>query len=69
MELSNVQLDEIKELKLLTGCADYDTIVHYMDNDLCNELNDKYAPCSNLFFVQKYKEAHKQKFNEDFIIN
>ena len=42
---------------------------HYMDFDLCEELHNKLAPCSNQKFYDEYCKAHQAKFGEEFVIN
>lgn len=41
---------------------------HYMDFELCEELHNKLAPCSNQQFYDAYCKAHQAKFGE-FVIN
>lgn len=47
----------------------WEVAAHYMDFDLCEELHNKLAPCSNQKFYDAYCKAHKAKFGEEFVIN
>ena len=58
-------LNEITE----NGFIDWETVVHYMDDDIREEVHAELAPCSNEEFYNRYCELHRQKFGEDFDIN
>lgn len=45
----------------------FDDAVQYMDKDICEELNNEMAPCSNQKFIEAYAKAHAEKFDgEEF---
>ena len=37
-----------------------------MDPDICEELHDRLAPCSEQEFIDDYAEEHARVFNEKF---
>lgn len=37
-----------------------------MDDDICNELSETLAPCSEQQFFDAYCVAHEKKFGEEF---
>lgn len=43
---------------------DYDNAVNYMDDELCEQLYDELAPCSEQQFFTAYEQAHLDKFGE-----
>ena len=47
----------------------YDLSVEYMDDEIREELHNKLAPCSNEEFLEAYKDAHFNKYGEEFVIN
>ena len=48
---------------------EFDVVVNYMDDEIREELHSEMAPCTEQQFTDAYIKAHKDKFNEDFIIN
>lgn len=48
---------------------DYSVVVHYMDNDIREELHSKLSPCTAQEFTDAYISAHAEKYGEDFTIN
>lgn len=48
---------------------DWETIVNYMDDDLREEIHRELAPCKEEDFLSEYCKKHKERFNEQFIIN
>lgn len=67
-------INEVKSLSTtrrneLLSCYAWDTIVHYMDDDVREKLHIKYAPCSEEKFLKEYVVAHYRKFKQWFDIN
>lgn len=46
--------------------VDYEQAMHLADQELCEELNAKMAPCTDQCFFDAYAEAHYNKYGEDF---
>ena len=49
--------------------VDFETMVHYMDDEIREELHSKLAPCTEQEFAEAYVKAHREKFGEEFVIN
>lgn len=47
----------------------WETIVHYMDDDIREQVHRELAPCSNEEFLARYLELHREKHGEDYQIN
>lgn len=47
--------------------VDYDEAVFYMDAEICEELHDTIAPCTNQEFFDEYIKRHEAKYEEDFV--
>lgn len=45
---------------------DYNAAVALMDDDICAELNDKIAPCTEQEFFAAYEQAHEAKYGEEW---
>lgn len=45
---------------------DYNAAVALMDDDICAELNDKIAPCTEQEFFTAYEQAHESKYGEEW---
>lgn len=45
---------------------DYAAAVALMDDDICAELNDKLAPCTEQEFFTAYEQAHEAKYGEEW---
>lgn len=45
---------------------DFDSAVNLMDDDLCEQLHVKLAPCSEQEFFSAYEKAHEEKFAEEW---
>ncbi len=45
---------------------DYSAAVALMDDDICAELNDKLAPCTEQEFFAAYEQAHEAKYGEEW---
>ena len=43
---------------------DFESVVHYMDKELAEELHMELAPCSDQEFFDAYCTAHERKFGE-----
>lgn len=46
----------------------YQSAVNLMDDDIREELHAKLAPCTEQVFFDEYVKAHREKFNEDFVV-
>jgi len=53
--------------------VDFDAAVNLMDDDICEslhaELNYSFTELTDQELFNAYCYAHKEKFNEDFIVN
>ena len=47
----------------------YEVAVNLMDDEIRERLHYEIAPCSEQEFFDVYLKAHKEKFNEDFVVN
>ncbi len=47
----------------------WDITVSYMDDEIREELHTELAPCTKELFLEKYKEKHLEKYDEEFAIN
>ena len=47
---------------------DYELAVEFMDEDICQDLHNKLAPCTDQEFFDAYRQAHAEKFEEDFVL-
>ena len=45
---------------------DFEAAVNLMDGEICEELNDEIAPCTDQEFFDAYCKAHEEKFGEEF---
>ena len=48
---------------------DYDATVNLMDDEIRESLHSSLAPCEAQAFVDAYCIAHKEKYDEIFIVN
>lgn len=48
---------------------DWDTVEHYMDKEIAEEIHLAIAPCGNEHFLLAYMMAHTERFGEDFEIS
>jgi len=55
------------EMQLLS--LDWETVTHYMDDDLREQIHSELAPCTNEEFLTRYTELHLEKFGEEFKVN
>lgn len=46
---------------------DFDLAVEHMDKELCEELHNKLAPCSEQEFFDAYVAAHEERFDEQWV--
>lgn len=46
--------------------VDYELALHYMDDDICAEINFTYFPMSKQTFFEMYCEEHLKKFGQTF---
>lgn len=45
---------------------DFDAAVAYMDDEICEQLHDEIAPCTEQEFFTAYETAHEEKFGEEW---
>nr|AHF24278.1 hypothetical protein [uncultured bacterium Contig1770] len=48
---------------------DMETVAHYMDRDLAEDLHFELAPCEPQDFYEEYCKRHKERFDEEFRID
>lgn len=48
---------------------DWETIVHYMDDEIREILHNHLDPCTDLEFVRAYLHLHRAKFGSEFEIS
>jgi hypothetical protein len=46
-----------------------DTIAHYMDDEIREELHMLLAPCEDIVFLVVYMERHAAKYGSEFVVN
>ena len=49
--------------------VDCDVVFNMMDAELCEEIHEDIAPCTDQEFVDEYLKRHKAKYGENFMIN
>lgn len=47
----------------------WDTTLHYMDEEICEQIHAETSPCSHEEFLTRYEELHLKKYGEEFEIN
>lgn len=47
---------------------DWEAAVALMDDEICAELHEEIAPCSNQEFFDKYCDRHWEKYGETFTV-
>lgn len=45
---------------------DFNLAINHMDNEIVENISEEFSPCSNQEFFDRYCEAHKLKFGEDW---
>lgn len=45
------------------------TVVHYMDDELREEIHAEMAPCEAQAFCDEYARRHMEKYGQEWIIN
>lgn len=45
---------------------DFDAAVAIMDDEICEELHNLLAPCSDQEFFSAYEKAHEKKYGEEW---
>lgn len=48
---------------------DMETVAHYMDHDLAEDLHLELAPCRPQVFYEEYCKRHEERFGEEFRID
>lgn len=51
------------------NAIDWYVAVNLMDDELREQLHSELAPCDEQTFYNAYILKHKEKFNEEFIVN
>lgn len=47
--------------------VDFDAAMNIADKELCEELHEKHAPCTEQEFFELYAEAHEKKYGACFV--
>jgi len=50
-------------------CLDFKAAVNLMDEALREQVHDTFAPCTNQVFFDRYVDAHKMRFGEDWVLD
>ena len=59
-----------KQVTLNGKTIDFDAAVALMDDEICEDLHNKLAPCTHQYFLHAYVDAHADKFDgEQFQVN
>lgn len=45
---------------------DFDAAMNYADDEICEELHNLLAPCSDQEFFSAYEKAHEEKYGEEW---
>lgn len=45
---------------------DYEAAVQLMDDEICERLNEEFAPCTEQEFFTAYEAAHAEKYGEEW---
>jgi len=56
-----------EEMQLLS--MDWETVIHYMDDEIREQIHSELTPCINEEFLTRYMELHLEKFGEEFTVN
>ena len=46
--------------------VDFDAAVEIMDDELREEIHNKFAPCTEQKFFEEYSKAHEERFLGEF---
>lgn len=46
--------------------VDYEVAVNFMDDEICEKLHNKLAPCTEQQFFAVYAKAHVETFGEEW---
>jgi len=46
----------------------YDVAVALMDDELREQVHADLAPCTELEFLERYMELHREKYGVDFVV-
>lgn len=47
--------------------VDFDAAMNIADKDLCEQLHETLAPCTEQEFFDEYAKAHEKKYGELFV--
>lgn len=61
--------DYQQQAQAMMDTYDWDTIVHYMDDEIREDIHIALAPCTDEHFLLAYMMDHTAKYGEEFIIN
>lgn len=57
-----------KKVWVNDGWYDMDIVVNYMDDDIRERLHRELAPCDEQYFVDRYRDEHRDKYGEEFTL-
>ena len=49
--------------------VNFDAAVELMDEDICAELHNTLAPCTEQEFFTAYEKAHEEKYGEEWALS
>lgn len=47
--------------------VDFDAAMNIADKDLCEQLHEMLAPCTEQEFFDEYAKAHEEKYGDGFV--
>lgn len=62
-------MGKVTKVMLNDYIVDFDVAVNMMDAEICEEIHEEIAPCTEQEFVDEYLKRHKAKYGENFMIN
>lgn len=67
-EAEDLKVDECAEYVINNDCIsiDFDLAVSLMDDEIREDVHEKFSPCSKQKFFEQYYLAHKVKYGEIF---
>lgn len=48
--------------------VDFDVLVQYMDDEIREEVHNRFAPCTEQEFTDEYEKRHRSKYGEDILL-
>lgn len=49
--------------------SDWEEAVNMMDDEIREPVHAEIAPCSKRAFLMRYRELHRAKYDEEFVVN